>query len=79
VSDDLRAHRCLRRELAVAVAADEEDVRLERLALLAVEPVHEYRLALVDDVLLPAESDDRVVHLSHDGRNAGTRPRGGEF
>ena len=61
VTDDLRAHRRARRQLAVALAADEEDVRLERLALLAVEPVHEQRLALVDDVLLSAEGDDRVV------------------
>ena len=58
-------------ELRLAVAALEDDVRLERLVLVHVEPVHEQLLALADDVLLATELDDRVT--GH--RNAGAHPR----
>jgi hypothetical protein len=56
VADDLGGHRGIgRRELPIAVTPEEEDVRLERLALVRLEPVHEQPLALADAVLLPAQ------------------------
>src|SRR6266540_2701301 len=41
VTDDLRRHLYLRRQVAVAGAAGEEDVRVERLPLVGRQPVDE--------------------------------------
>src|SRR5581483_5643032 len=40
----------------------EQDVRAERPALVRLQAVDDQRLALADAVLLPSETDDRVVH-----------------
>jgi hypothetical protein len=55
VADDLRGHLHARRKVGVTVAAGEQDVRLERLALVGCEPVDQQSLALADAVLLAAE------------------------
>ena len=72
VPDDARGHRRRRREIGRAVAADEQDARLEGLALVDLEAVDEQPLALVDAVLLTAETDDRVT--AHGVENAGWAP-----
>ena len=66
------------RKLAGARAAEEQDLRVERLALLPVQPLDEEALALVDDVLLPSEADDRVV-LGHGSQKRGPFAREREF
>ena len=48
--------------VAVTVRVAEQDVGLERLALVGAQAVDDQRLALADAVLLAAETDDRVVH-----------------
>ena len=60
VPDDARGHRRRRREIGRAVAADEQDARLDRRALVDAQAVDEQPLALLDAVLLAAETDDRV-------------------
>jgi hypothetical protein len=42
-------------EVRLPVASDEQEVRVERLALVGLDPVHEQLLALVDAVLLAAD------------------------
>ena len=62
VADDRGRHlRVFGDELGRAVAADEQDVGVEGLALVPAEAVDEEPLALVDAVLLAAECDDRVA------------------
>src|SRR5207247_1472443 len=62
-ADDLGGHlHALRRQLGVAVAADEEHLRVEGRVLVHGEPVHEELLALLDAVLLATEPDDRIRH-----------------
>src|SRR5262249_26577836 len=61
VSDDPRGHGRRRGELSAAVAAHEEDIGLEGVALVAVDPVDEELLSLAHDVLLSSKADDRVV------------------
>src|SRR5439155_17506887 len=73
VGDDLRRDGGLRLELAALLPAEEEDVRMEGLALLLPEVVHEQLLALTDDVLLTTEADDRV--LAHRRGKRGRRAR----
>src|SRR5581483_3018998 len=46
VADDARGDRGRRREVGVAVAADEQDVRIERLPLVELQAVDEEPLAL---------------------------------
>src|SRR5581483_3028887 len=74
VPDDARGHGGRRREIRRAVPADEQDARLERLALVDLEAVDEQPLALLDAVLLTAEADDRVT--VHGMESAGSGPRG---
>jgi putative hydrolase of the HAD superfamily len=63
VADNLGAHlHTLRRELGVAVAADEEHLRVESRVLVHGKPVHEKLLALLDAVLLATKLDDRIRH-----------------
>lgn len=50
-------------ELRLSVAAEEKDVRMERLALLHGEAVDEQPLALADTVLLSADGDHCVCSL----------------
>ena len=45
----------LGREVGLPVAAGEQNVRMERLALVGLDPVHEELLALLDAVLLAAD------------------------
>src|SRR5262249_7830022 len=52
----------LRREIGLAVAAEEENAGMERLALRRLDPVHEYPFALLDAVLLAADGHDCVAH-----------------
>src|SRR6185437_3105246 len=74
VAHDARRDCDRGREVGLAVAADEQHLRSERLALVGLEPVHQQPLALMDAVLLATESDDRVAHSVE---NAGAeRPRG---
>ena len=63
-------------EVRLAVAADEEHVRMERLALVGRDPVHEQPLALADAVLLATQCDDRVVghRRGKRGHGPGDRP-----
>src|SRR5712691_782875 len=76
VPDDLGRHVLgLRREHTAAVAAEEENLGVEGLALLAVQALDQETLALVDDVLLPSEADDRVVLLlGHGSQKRGPVP-----
>ena len=68
VADDLgRDLDALRGQLGLAVAPDEEHLRVEGLALFHGKPVHDELLALLDAVLLPAELDDRVRHKNRRG------------
>src|SRR6266542_6823161 len=77
VAEYLRRHVLRRgRKLAVAAAAEEQDVGVEGLALLPVQALDEEALALADDVLLPSEADDRVV-LGHGSQKRGPDARGG--
>src|SRR5206468_12139081 len=62
VAHDAGGHGRRRREIGAAVAADEQDARIERLALVRLESVHEEALPLLDAVLLTADGDDRVAH-----------------
>ena len=72
VADDLGRHLdALRRELGLAVAADEQHLRVEGLALVDGEPVHEEPLALLDAVLLAAEFHDRIRHKNRRVDRAG--------
>src|SRR3954451_4654233 len=73
VADDARRDGDRRREVGLAVAADEQHLRAERLALVGLEPVHQQPLALLDAVLLATESDDRVAHKR--GKRGAGRPR----
>src|ERR671931_785351 len=75
VADDPRRHEAgLRAQVGLAVAADEQDVRRERLAFGGAEPVDEQPLSLVDAVLLAADGDDRVaVHVTKSGPTARER------
>ena len=74
VADDARRHRRRRREIGLAFAADEQDARIERLALVGLQAVDEQPLALPDAVLLAADGDDRVAHVVE---NARPRPNAG--
>src|SRR5262249_36641602 len=60
VPDHASGHGRRRREIGCAVAADEQDTRFERRALVLAQAVDEQPLALTDAVLLAAETDDRV-------------------
>src|SRR5579885_324584 len=53
-------------------AVAEQDVRFERRPLGGADAVHDEGLALANAVLLPTETDDRVVHS---GETAGAGPR----
>jgi hypothetical protein len=55
--------------------AAEQDVRLERLALVGLDAVHDEGLALADAVLLAAQTDDRVVHKRGKSQAGGPRKR----
>jgi hypothetical protein len=56
VPEDANRHGAvLRREIGIAVAAEHQDARLERLALVESETLHEQPLALPDAVLLPSD------------------------
>jgi len=55
MTDDLGRHLHTGREIAVAVAAGEEHVGLERLAFVRCEPVDEQPLPLADAILLAAD------------------------
>src|SRR5207244_3103368 len=54
-ADHLRRDLDPRREVRLAVAAREEDIRMKRLSLVGRKPVDEQPVALADAVLLPAE------------------------
>src|SRR5947208_7841091 len=56
-----------------AVAADEQDAQLDRRALVGAQAVDEQPLALLDAVLLAAETDDRVG--AHGVETRAGRPR----
>src|SRR5207248_6951024 len=71
VVDDARRHRRRGREVGLAVAADEQDARLEGLPGLRLDAVHEEPLALLDAVLLAADGDDRVAHDKGNARISG--------
>src|SRR5919197_1288474 len=75
VADDPRRHEAgLRAQVGLVVAANEQDVRSERLAFGGAEPVDEQPLSLVDAVLLAADGDDRVaVHVTKSGPTARER------
>src|SRR5579862_1191412 len=79
VADDARGDGRRRREIGCAVAANKQDARLEGLALLHLEAVDNEPLALLDAVLLTAETDDRVA--AHEKcrcvENAGCEPASG--
>ena len=56
VADDADRHGAvLRREVGLAVAAEEQDARFEGLALVQAETLHEQLLALADAVLLASD------------------------
>jgi len=55
VTDHLGRHLRLRRERPLTVATQKEHVRMEGLALVGLQPVHEQPLALADAVLLSAQ------------------------
>jgi hypothetical protein len=55
VADHLRRDLDLRLEVGIAVAAGEQHVRMERLAFVGRDPVHEQLLALADAVLLATQ------------------------
>src|SRR5207253_4031603 len=69
VTDDPCGHEAgLRPQVGLAVAAEKEHVRRERLPLVGAEPVDEQPLPFVDAVLLAADGDDRVaVHVTKSG------------
>ena len=74
-ADDARRDGDRGREVGLAVAADEQHLRVEGLALVGLEAVHQQPLALLDAVLLAADLDDCVGHQSVE--NAGAPgPRG---
>src|SRR4029077_1232923 len=75
VPDNARRHSGRRREIRRAVAADEQDARLEGRALVLAQSVDEQPLGLLDAVLLAAETDDRVA--VHGVETRALRPRGG--
>src|ERR1700737_3597945 len=54
----------------------EQDVRLERRALVELDPVHDDVLAFADAVLLATEFDDCVVHTEKNRRHRGPRSAG---
>src|SRR5579871_470854 len=72
VADDPRGHGRRRREIGRAIPADEQDARLEGLALVHLQAVDEQPLALLDAVLLAAETDDRVA--AHNVKRRGHGP-----
>src|SRR4029079_13866941 len=75
VPDDAGCHRRGRREIRRAVAADEQDTRLESRALVRAQAVDEQPLSFGDAVLLAAETDDRVG--AHGVETRAGRPRVG--
>src|SRR5207248_3216941 len=75
VIDHAGGHRRRRRELGVPVAPDQQDARVEGLAGVRLDPVHEQPLALLDAVLLAADGDDRVAHSKENARLSGGRQR----
>ena len=52
VAEHLGRHLEPRLQVRLALAADEQEVRVERLALVGLDPVDEQLLALLDAVLL---------------------------
>src|SRR5205823_3592940 len=64
-----------RREIRRAVAADQQDARLNSRTLVGAEAVDEQPLALSDAVLLAAQTDDRVG--AHGVETRALRPRQG--
>src|SRR5262249_20548548 len=75
VADDLGRHLNARREVPVAVAAGEEDVRMERLPLVRAEAGDPQPLALPDRVLLAAGGGDRGARLFVEHAGLGARER----
>src|SRR5205085_3206161 len=75
VADDARGDGRGRREIRRAVAADQQDARLNSRTLGGAQAVDEQPLALSDAVLLAAQTDDRVG--AHGVETRALRPRQG--